>query len=369
MYQKGVSKILMAKWSEIEKEQFSEVLVEWYEREKRELPWRENTEAYRVWVSEIMLQQTQVDTVIPYFERFMSLFPTMKDFAYAPEEQILKAWEGLGYYSRVRNLQTAIREVTEAYDGVVPQSKEAILSLKGVGPYTAGAILSIAYNQPEAAVDGNVYRVYSRLMRIDDDISKAKTRKVFEQAVNQTISQDKPGAFNQALMDLGATICAPKNPKCDMCPVQKYCRAYAENDIEKYPFKSKKLKTKQKYLVTAIIQSNDGRFLVQQRPSEGLLANLWMFPSIEEEKPVEDLVESYQAGVSMPLYLNNQSLGKVKHVFSHLKWDVEIITGVMDEADLIEGYRLVTLEEMKVLPFPVPYQKVWQLYLKTRSEL
>ncbi|WP_035315413.1 A/G-specific adenine glycosylase [Brochothrix campestris] len=359
----------MSNWSEQEKQQFPDNLVTWYEDEKRELPWRENRDPYRVWVSEIMLQQTQVDTVIPYFERFMTLFPTMHIFAEAPEELILKAWEGLGYYSRVRNLQTAMKEVVELYDGIVPTDKETVLALKGVGPYTAGAILSIAYNQPEPAVDGNVYRVYSRLMEIEDDIAKAKTRKVFEKVVAETISQTNPGAFNQALMDLGATICTPKNPKCAACPVAQYCRSHASGTMLNFPVKTKKIKTKQRYLVTAIIQNNAGEILVQQRPETGLLANMWMFPSIEADKPFADLATSFKIGLDLPVYVNQESLGQVKHVFSHLKWEVETLTGIIttDEFKLPENYRFVSITAMKHLPFPVPYQKVWQLYLKTRS--
>lgn len=369
MYQKGVAKRVMSNWSEQEKQQFPDDLVTWYEDEKRELPWRENRDPYRVWVSEIMLQQTQVDTVIPYFERFMTLFPTMQIFAEAPEELILKAWEGLGYYSRVRNLQTAMKEVVEQYDGIVPTDKEAVLALKGVGPYTAGAILSIAYNQPEPAVDGNVYRVYSRLMEIEDDISKAKTRKVFEKVVAETISQKEPGAFNQALMDLGATICTPKKPKCAACPVAQYCRSYANGTMLNFPVKTKKIKTKQKYVVTAVIQNNAGEILVQQRPKTGLLANMWMFPSIEGDKSFADLATSFKKSLDLPVYVNQESLGQVKHVFSHLKWEVETLTGIIttDELKLPENYRFVSITTMKHLPFPVPYQKVWQLFLNTRS--
>lgn len=369
MYQKGVAKRLMRNWSEKEKQQFPDDLVTWYERAKRELPWRENRDPYRIWVSEIMLQQTQVDTVIPYFERFMALFPTMQLFADAPEELILKAWEGLGYYSRVRNLQTAMKEVVASYDGVLPRDKEQVLALKGVGPYTAGAILSIAYNEVEPAVDGNVFRVYSRLMEIEDDIAKTKTRKIFEKIVAETMSPTHPGAFNQALMDLGATICTPKKPKCADCPVQQYCRGYANETMLTFPVKTKKIKIKQKYLVAAIIQNTAGEILVQQRPETGLLANMWIFPSIESEHPFVDLATSYQTGLNLPVFVNHESLGQVKHVFSHLKWEVETLTGVLtsDDITLDEQYRFVSMAEMKQLPFPVPYQKVWQLFLKTRS--
>ncbi len=179
----------------IEKEAFQQDLISWFEAEQRNLPWRENKDPYRVWVSEIMLQQTRVETVIPYFNRFISWFPTLDDFAQADEEKILKAWEGLGYYSRVRNLHSAVKEVKESYNSIVPNQPEEISKLKGVGPYTAGAILSIAYGKPEPAVDGNVMRVFSRILMLYEDIAKPKTRKTFEGAVRSLISHENPSAF------------------------------------------------------------------------------------------------------------------------------------------------------------------------------
>ncbi|ELD3651843.1 A/G-specific adenine glycosylase, partial [Listeria innocua] len=201
-------------WDETKITAFQEALVSWYEANKRILPWRENTEPYRIWVSEIMLQQTKVDTVIPYFNRFMTQFPTMESFVNADEADILKAWEGLGYYSRVRNLQTAMKQVMTDFSGEVPSDLTTILSLKGVGPYTAGAILSIAYNQAEPAVDGNVMRVIARVLEISEDITKASTRKIFEEVLYQLIDQENPAAFNQGLMEIGALVCTPTKPMC-----------------------------------------------------------------------------------------------------------------------------------------------------------
>ena len=191
---------------------FQNDLISWFKREQRDLPWRKDQDPYKVWVSEIMLQQTRVDTVIPYFNRFIEWFPTIDDLADANEDKVLKAWEGLGYYSRVRNLQSAVKEVREKYNGEVPNTPKEISELKGVGPYTAGAILSIAYGIPEPAVDGNVMRVLSRILSIWDDIAKPSSRKIFEQAVRDLISHDDPSAFNQALMELGALICTPTSP-------------------------------------------------------------------------------------------------------------------------------------------------------------
>lgn len=220
---------------------FQHDLIDWYEKEQRTLPWRENQDPYRVWVSEVMLQQTRVDTVIPYFNRFMEQFPTVKDLALADEEKVMKAWEGLGYYSRVRNLQANfVKEVYESYDGIVPNTKEQFSKLKGVGPYTSGAVLSIAYNKPYPAVDGNVMRVISRILSIWDDIAKPKTRNIFEFAVDQLISREKPSEFNQGLMELGALICTPTSPACLICPVNMHCSAFEEGVQYELPVKSKR---------------------------------------------------------------------------------------------------------------------------------
>lgn len=223
--------------------QFQEDLISWYEQEKRDLPWRSDSDPYKVWVSEVMLQQTRVDTVIPYFNNFIEKFPTVEALAEADEEKVLKAWEGLGYYSRVRNLQSAVREVHERYGGVVPPSKEEFGKLKGVGPYTRGAVLSIAYNQPVPAVDGNVMRVMSRILSVWDDIAKPKTKTLFEKIVEAFISEEKPSEFNQGLMELGAVICTPKSPSCLLCPVREHCSAFAEGCEKELPVKSKKEKT------------------------------------------------------------------------------------------------------------------------------
>ena len=211
-------------------QQFRQSLVEWFNNEQRDLPWRHTKEPYKIWVSEVMLQQTRVDTVIPYYNRFMEKYPTAESLAYAPQEELLKMWEGLGYYSRARNLQAGVKEVVETYGSVVPNNRTDISKLKGVGPYTAGAILSIAYGKPEHAVDGNVMRVLSRVLNIDADIALPKTKKIFEDAVMMLIDPNNTSAFNQGLMELGALICTPTSPKCLLCPVRDYCTAFHEGD-------------------------------------------------------------------------------------------------------------------------------------------
>ncbi|MFS0784683.1 A/G-specific adenine glycosylase [Bacillus sp. 1P06AnD] len=356
---------------------FQKDLISWFEVEQRNLPWRENADPYRVWVSEIMLQQTRVDTVIPYFNRFMEWFPTLEHFAEAEEEKILKAWEGLGYYSRVRNLQTAIREVKEQYGGKVPDNHEQMIALKGVGPYTAGAVLSIAYGKPEPAVDGNVMRVLSRILLIEDDIAKPKTRLIFERAVRELISHTNPSYFNQALMELGALICTPTNPSCLLCPVREHCQAFEEGRQTELPVKVKVKKTKHMKWISAIIRNETGEYLVQKRPQKGLLANLWQFPSFSYEHKLglhKDMFEdAFEGQFNAAAMLNPVKLADISHVFSHLTWEISVYEGKIEGSitkEVLEKYQLmwVSEEKMKDLAFPVPYQKMWKVYQDREQE-
>lgn len=350
---------------------FQQDLIEWFEREQRQLPWRIDRDPYKIWVSEIMLQQTRVDTVIPYFNRFIEWFPTLHDFADADEEKILKAWEGLGYYSRVRNLQSAVREVKENYGGFVPNNHKDLMSLKGVGPYTAGAILSIAFNIPEPAVDGNVMRVISRILYITEDIAKPKTRKIFEEAVRKLISHENPSAFNQALMELGALICTPTSPACMLCPVNNHCEAFAQGVQTELPVKNKVTKVKKEKRLTAILINPIGEILVQKRPETGLLAKLWEFPSFSfnDKKKISKLLyeKEFQLAYNCRVQLDSEKLIEVQHVFSHLKWDMDAYKGVVTEEipkSVLQANRLkwVSKEELQSLAFPVSYQKVYNAY-------
>lgn len=342
--------------------QFRHSLVEWFLQEQRDLPWRHTKEPYKIWVSEVMLQQTRVDTVIPYYNRFMEKYPTSESLAYAPEEELLKMWEGLGYYSRVRNLQAGVREVVETYGGKVPDNRVDISKLKGVGPYTAGAILSIAYGKPEHAVDGNVMRVLSRVLNIDADIALPKTKKIFEEAVTELIDPNNTSAFNQGLMELGALICTPTSPKCLLCPVREYCTAFQEGDPESLPVKSKKVKTKNIEYDVFVVRDSNGNFLMEKRAGEGLLANMWQFIMIEREENKDSLKTVEQRyGVTV-----NQQLAvpilNFKHVFSHLKWHVEsyLIDAIEVTKSLKENSAFFTKEQIESLPMPVPMLKIWE---------
>ncbi len=342
-----------------DRERFARALIKWFLEEKRDLPWRENQDPYRVWVSEVMLQQTKVNTTIPYYHNFMEKFPSLSHLAQAEEDEVLKAWEGLGYYSRVRNLHSAVKEVEEKYGGEVPNTKKELASLKGVGPYTTGAILSIAYGIPEPAVDGNVMRVMSRVLSIWEDIAKSKTRKIFEEAVADIIPAEDPSSFNQGLMELGALICTPTSPSCMLCPVMEYCQSFHEGTQRELPVKSKKAPPKYQPMIAGVFTVGDGKYFIHKRSKEGLLANLWEFPNMEfqekagsKEEQLEKYMKNiYGADVEIGGYLTN-----IQHVFTHLIWDIDVFIGTAkgDSTNLIP----VTTEEMDKFAFPVSHQKI-----------
>lgn len=346
--------------------QFQQDLINWYHKEKRDLPWRRERDPYKIWVSEIMLQQTRVDTVIPYFNRFMEQFPTIESLAEADEEAILKAWEGLGYYSRVRNLQSAVREVAAEYGGKVPADKNAFLSLKGVGPYTGGAVLSIAYGLPEPAVDGNVMRVMSRLLTMWDDIAKPSSRKKFEEAVQALMYHDDPSSFNQALMELGATVCTPSSPACLLCPVQQHCQAFEEGVQRELPVKTKKKADKRVQMGAAVLTAPDGSIVIEKRPSTGLLAQLWQFPNAELPKgahPRRALEELLTEQYGQRVTIQSDKLTDITHVFSHLTWDISVYKGAIEGVPVKERIKSVPVEEVESHAFSVSHQKIWQ-YVK-----
>lgn len=336
-------------------------LLAWYGRNKRDLPWRRTSDPYKIWVSEVMLQQTRVETVIPYWERFIERFPTVEALAAASEEEVLKLWEGLGYYSRARNLQNAVREVHEKYGGRIPDTPEKISSLPGVGPYTSGAVLSIAYNVPVPAVDGNVFRVLSRVFLIEDDVSKPAARKKFEALAEFLIPPGEAASFNQSLMELGATLCIPKSPRCSGCPLQDLCGAYREGAQEELPVKGKKKPPRPVDMVAGIVRHGD-KVLIARRPPEGLLAGMWEFPGGEvargeshEETLLCLLREKYGLRPAI-----GGHFASVQHTFSHLHWNLQAYTCVVtdDPPPESEEVRWVDVWEATGFPMPVAHQKL-----------
>ena len=296
---------------------FQADLLTWFERCAREMPWRASRDPYAIWVSEIMLQQTQVATVRPYFERFMQAFPTVFALAAAPQEKVLKRWEGLGYYSRARNLQRGAQLVVSAYDGKIPRSLDEILKVPGIGPYSAGAILSIAFGLPVPAIDGNVIRVFSRLDTLRHAFDTAPPRRALTERVAVLIPPARAGDFNQALMELGALVCKPRQPLCTDCPVQAHCRAYAEGQPEQYPYKGKKTQVKTLLLDVAVIQDGQGRVLLQQQTRKGIFKGLWCLPW----RVTEDAAESRLAGQSLCW---GEPLTLIEHVLTHRRLQMQV---------------------------------------------
>lgn len=342
-----------------DKKMFNHNLISWYHKNKRELPWRDTNNPYAIWVSEIMLQQTKVDTVISYYKKFMNRYPTIFHLAKAEQQEVLKEWEGLGYYSRARNLHDAAREVVATYHGEVPKDPKQLGTLKGIGPYTQGAISSIAFQQPEPAVDGNVMRVLSRVLLVKDNISEQRTRKKFEHIVRELICHSDPSAFNQGLMELGALICTPTSPACLLCPVQNECRAFAEGCEKKLPVKLKKKKQKTVSYLVLLIRDVDGKIAIEKRPDKGLLANMWQFPMIEL-KDKHSLEKIAEKKYGIPLILKEE-LGHVNHVFSHLIWDLHVYEAICaTRPEISEQVRLsfIKEEELQDYPFSVSHIKV-----------
>lgn len=349
-------------------EKFGHDLISWFETEQRDLPWRMNKDPYRVWVSEIMLQQTRVEAVKPYYANFMEKFPTLEALADAEDEEVLKAWEGLGYYSRARNLHAAVKEVKEQYGGKVPNDVKKIEKLKGVGPYTKGAILSIAYGVPEPAVDGNVMRVLSRILSIWDDIAKPKTRKVFEEVVRQIISKENPSYFNQGLMELGALICIPKNPACLLCPVREHCRAFAEGVQKELPVKSKAKAPKMVPIVAGVLRTEDGKYVVNKRASTGLLANMWEFPNVEigegirnhKQQLTDYMKENFSLSVAIDDYVMN-----VQHTFTHRTWDIFVFYGTALQPIVeTDHLKIITTEKFEQLPISKSHRTIYEECVK-----
>lgn len=394
--------------------QLQKNFLDWYFMHARNLPWRENTDPYRIWISEIMLQQTRVDTVIDYFHRFMQTFPTIKDLANADDEKLLKVWEGLGYYSRARNLKVAANQIMDEYDGKFPQTPTEISKLKGIGPYTTGAISSIAFHLPEPAIDGNVMRVVSRLFLIKEDIAKASSRKVFDQAVRKIIPERYPGEFNQAFMDLGSSICTPTSPKCTECPLSSFCLSKQEGLQEQFPVKSKKAKPKDQYFVAFALENTKGAYLLEKRAAGRLLKDMLHFPIVEiaqeeyknllknfSEEPFDfkqpfvqptlfdedTLVAEHQTSFELlprsqtiqtlfskselpfnqaKILWNPAHLGEITHIFTHLKWHILLFEGKLMETTARDDF--YTMQQMKELPLPKMQHKLLNKMYKLKKD-
>lgn len=310
-------------------------LLAWYDKKHRILPWREEPTGYHVWVSEIMLQQTRVEAVKPYYERFLKILPDIGSLAGANEDVLLKLWEGLGYYNRVRNMQKAAKLIMEEYGGSMPEEYEELLKLPGIGSYTAGAISSIAYGKVAPAVDGNVLRVVSRLRMDTEDILSAKVKKKVEEDLRLAMPEDRPGDFNQAMMELGAMVCVPNGAaKCIECPLAGICQAFQEDKVEEFPVKAKK-KPRAVEKKTILIIKDENRAAIRKRPNQGLLAGLYEFPALEGHRTKEQVVHALKEWGMNPLFV--KSLEASKHIFSHKEWHMKGYVIRVDELMPING--------------------------------
>ncbi len=350
-------------------------LLVWFDENRRTLPWREDPRPYYVWVSEIMLQQTRVEAVKGYFDRFTKELPTIQALAEASEEKILKLWEGLGYYNRVRNLQKAAQIVDSDYNGQLPDTYEELIKLPGIGSYTAGAIASIAYQKRVPAVDGNVLRIVKRLAASYDDITKQKVVKEVECEM-KAIMPVRSGDFNQALMDLGATICIPNGrPLCEKCPIAEHCEGRKQDIMMLLPVKPSK-KPRKIEEKTILVMEYESKYALNRRPKKGLLAGLWELPNVEGRLTVEELNDKLkELGV---VDYEIELLGKAKHIFSHIEWHMlgyhiviknktdNIRPNVSDAGELsrsLEEYSWMTTSKLKediALPTAFEYYKCWE---------
>ncbi len=330
-------------------------LLAWYDRHARDLPWRREQDPYRIWLSEVMLQQTRANTVIPYYTRFLEAYPTVEALSAAPEEKVLKLWEGLGYYARARNFLQAAREVQTRYGSRVPSDPRAFRDLPGVGDYIAAAVLSIAYQVPLAAVDGNIKRVLSRLYCLEENSLETSLKKEIQSRADTLLDPERPGDFNQALMDLGASTCTPRRPVCSPCPLVSFCLAYRRGKTLEIPPKKKQIPLPRVNITAVVIQRGD-RCLVRQRPRAGLLGGLWEFPTFspgvleKEEVMLQD------------------KIAELQHTFSHLLWHVTVYRGELHGTwSAVQPWRWATAEELASLPFPAVYHRLVEQVRKNLS--
>jgi A/G-specific adenine glycosylase len=335
------------------------LLIRWFDKNKRDLPWRKTRNPYAVWVSEIMLQQTQVDTVIPYYQRFLKAFPTVKILARSNLAKVLKVWEGLGYYSRARNLHQASRIIVKDFGNKIPGNLKDLLGLPGIGRYTAGAILSIAFDKKAAVLDGNVKRVLSRLFAVSGDPAKGKTEGLLWSLSESLVPEDRASSFNQALMDLGATVCTPKAPQCPRCPLQTFCKGRLWGDPEQYPSPKAKRVIPHIDGVSAVIMK-DGKALLIRRALKGLLGGLWEFPSWEtEEKQSSSLRIRLRNCIKKEMGMNvkiRKSLGVFRQTFSHFKLTLHVYY-CEGGNETVKG-KWIPIQKLRLLPMSRIHRKI-----------
>ena len=343
---------------------FAGRLLDWFDRHARDLPWRRERTPYRVWVAEVMLQQTRVETVVPYYQRFLARFPTVESLAGAPLEDVLKLWEGLGYYARARNLHAAARQVLAAHDGRLPATFDELLALPGVGRYIGGAVASIAFGQDVAAVDGNARRVLCRVFDVREDVTRSPVQRELEALATDLLPPGRAGAFNEALMELGATVCTPRSPRCDRCPLVGLCQAYAGGDPESLPVRRPRRPVPHYDVAAAVTTHADGRVLVAQRNAGDMLGGLWEFPGGKREDGetlagclAREMREELDVEVEV-----GERLIVVQHAYTHFRitlhaFHCRLVAGAPRCLDCA-AFRWATLAELDALPMSVADRKV-----------
>lgn len=351
-------------------------LLTWFKANARDLAWRRTKHPYQIWLSEIMLQQTRVDQATPYFLRFIEAYPTVQDLASADLDEVLKNWEGLGYYARARNMHHAAKQIVQEFGGEFPKTEAEIRTLKGVGAYTAAAVLSIAFGVPLAVLDGNVMRVLTRLFAIPDDIKQPKTREMLQVLAQELLDPNEAGNFNEAIMELGATICMPQNPRCLDCPIQTHCQAFAQNRQKEFPYSKKKEKVPHKQIAVGLIFNNEGKILINRRAEDGLLGGLWEFAGGKQE-PNEALEETCRREITEELSIEvvvGEKIAMVNHAYTHFKitmhaFECQWISGT-PKTNTGEPCKWISIDDLALYAFPKANRKVLEaLFERKRNPM
>jgi A/G-specific adenine glycosylase len=345
---------------------FAEKLLSWFKTHQRELPFRKDKNPYKIWLSEIIMQQTRMAQGIPYYERFIETFPEVKSLAESDIEKILKLWQGLGYYSRAHNLHAAARQIVKDHNSSFPDQYEELIKLKGVGEYTAAAIASIAFGKPVAVIDGNVYRVLARYFGIELPIDSNEGKKYFKQLANDLLDKKYPGEYNEAIMEFGAVQCLPKNPNCKECPLQTTCHSFLNQCADQFPIKAKKTPVKNHFLYYFLILNHDGEIMVKQRDNTGIWKNLFEFPVLESqtEIPIKNLPSFLKKSLDIPseLKLSQRTIFTQKHQLSHRNIYASFIKiePKLSLQFLPQGNRWVKTSEFHGLPVSKLMQNFWE---------
>ncbi len=335
--------------------EFAEKIISWYQEHRRALPWRETKDPYKIWISETILQQTRISQGLPYYEKFIRLFPTPTALAQAPEDEVLKAWEGLGYYSRARNLQTAAREIVEKHGGVFPKEYTEVRALKGVGDYTAAAVCSLAYGQPKAVVDGNVYRVLSRHFAEETPIDTTQGKKLFAELAQELLAKKQSALYNQGMMDLGAMVCTPKNAQCEDCPISDSCESRDHQQWENLPVKSKKIAIKNRYFTYYYISTTDHHIVLHKRQGKDIWKGLWDLPqteSMDEPRNEEEGLKILKGSHGLKGVIVEKIGSEHTQQLTHQKLHARLIEMHCERITLCEGEITIAPEEIENYALP-----------------